>query len=161
MSTGSDGAFHFTNVPFNTYHLVVTTPGFASYTQDVDVRSSVPTSVQISLKIGTAATSVTVEANGGDLVENDPSFHTDVDTNLTDRMPLESQSSSVSSLVTLATPGVVADSNGLFHGLGDHAENSFSVDGQPITDQTEQGLLQPNSAGLDSVDRSRVGRTTG
>ena len=50
-------------------------------------------------------------------------------------MPLESQSSSVSSLVTLTTPGVVADSNGLFHGLGDHAENSFSVDGQPITDQ--------------------------
>jgi len=149
MTTGSDGSFHFTNVPFNTYHLVVTTPGFASYTQDVDVRSSVPTSVQISLKIGTAATSVTVEANGGDLVENDPSFHTDVDTNLTDRMPLESQSSSVSSLVTLATPGVVADSNGLFHGLGDHAENSFSVDGQPITDQ--QSKVFSNQIPLDSI----------
>src|SRR5260370_22090019 len=94
-ATGSDGAFRFTNVPFNTYHLVVTTPGFASYTQDVDVRSSVPTSIQIGLKVGTAATSVTVEANGGDLVENDPSFHTDVDTGVTDRMPLESQSSSV------------------------------------------------------------------
>jgi hypothetical protein len=115
----------------------------------VDVRSSVPTSVQISLKIGTAATSVTVEANGGDLVENDPSFHTDVDTNLTDRMPLESQSSSVSSLVTLATPGVVADSNGLFHGLGDHAENSFSVDGQPITDQ--QSKVFSNQIPLDSI----------
>ena len=50
-------------------------------------------------------------------------------------MPLESQSSSVSSLVTLSSPGIAADSNGLFHGLGDHAENSFSVDGQPITDQ--------------------------
>jgi len=149
MTTGSDGAFHFTNVPFNTYHLVVTTPGFASYTQDVDVRSSVPTSIQISLKIGAAATSVTVEANGGDLVENDPSFHTDVDTNLTDRMPLESQSSSVSSLVTLATPGVVADSNGLFHGLGDHAENSFSVDGQPITDQ--QSKVFSNQIPLDSI----------
>jgi len=149
VTTGSDGALHFTNVPFNTYHLVVTTPGFASYTQDVDVRSSVPTSVQISLKIGTAATSVTVEANGGDLVENDPSFHTDVDTNLTDRMPLESQSSSVSSLVTLATPGVVADSNGLFHGLGDHAENSFSVDGQPITDQ--QSKVFSNQIPLDSI----------
>ena len=56
MTTGSDGAFHFTNVPFNTYHLVVTTPGFASYTQDVDVRSSVPASVQISLKIGSHPT---------------------------------------------------------------------------------------------------------
>ena len=35
----------------------------------------------------------------------------------------------------MTTPGVAADSNGLFHGLGDHASNSFSIDGQPITDQ--------------------------
>jgi hypothetical protein len=48
---------------------------------------------------------------------------------------MESQSSSLSSLVTATTPGVSADSNGLFHGLGDHASNSFSVDGQSITDQ--------------------------
>ena len=148
-TTGSDGAFHFTNVPFNGYHLVVTAPGFGPYTQDVDVRSSVPVAVQIGLKIGTAAISITVEANGGDLLEKDPSFHTDVDTALTDRMPLESQSSSVSSLVILATPGVVADSNGLFHGLGDHAENSFSVDGQPITDQ--QSKVFSNQIPLDSI----------
>jgi hypothetical protein len=148
-TTGSDGSFRFTNVPFNSYHLVVATPGFAPYVQDVDVRSSVPTSIQIALKVGAAASSITVEANGGDLVENDPSFHTDVDTGLTDRLPLESQSSSVSSLVTLATPGVVADSNGLFHGLGDHAENSFSVDGQPITDQ--QSKVFSNQIPLDSI----------
>src|SRR6266571_181531 len=148
-TTGSDGGFRFTNVPFNTYHLVVTASGFAPYTQDVDVRSSVPTGIQIGLKLGTAASSVTVESNGGDLVEKDPTFHTDVDTSLTDRLPLESQSSSVSSLVTLATPGVVADSNGLFHGLGDHAENSFSVDGQPITDQ--QSKVFSNQIPLDSI----------
>jgi len=33
------------------------------------------------------------------------------------------------------SPGVAADSNGLMHGLGDHAENSYNVDGQPFTDQ--------------------------
>jgi hypothetical protein len=133
--SGDDGSFRFTNVPFNPYHLVVKVTGFAPYTRDVEVRSTVPTSVQISLKIGTAATSVTVEAGGADLVENDPSFHTDVDKGLFEKVPLESQSSSLSSLVTLTTPGVVADSNGLFHGLGEHADNSFSYDGQPITDQ--------------------------
>ncbi len=148
-TTASDGAFRFTNVPFNPYHLTVTADKFAAYSQDVDVRSTVPASVQISLKIGTATTSVTVEANAGDLVEKDPSFHTDVDTSLTDRLPLESQSSSVSSLVTLVSPGVVADSNGLFHGLGDHAENSFSVDGQPITDQ--QSKVFSNQIPLDSI----------
>ena len=148
-TTGSDGSFRFTNVPFNPYHLTVTAAGFEAYTQDVDVRSSVPTAVQISLKISAATTSITVQANGADLVENEPSFHTDVDTTLTERLPLESQSSAVSSLVTLATPGVVADSNGLFHGLGDHAENSFSVDGQPITDQ--QSKVFSNQIPLDSI----------
>jgi len=147
--TEGDGTFRFTNVPFNPYHLSLTVTGFDSYSRDVDVRSTVPTSLQISLKVGSAETSVTVEAKGEDLIENDPSFHTDVDTSLTDRLPLESQSSSVSSLVTLATPGVVADSNGLFHGLGDHAENSFSVDGQPITDQ--QSKVFSNQIPLDSI----------
>jgi Carboxypeptidase regulatory-like domain len=149
VTTDTDGGFRFTNVPFNPYHLTVTATGFATYTQDVDVRSTVPTSAQVSLKIGAAATSVTVEANGGDLLEKDPSYHTDVDTSSIDRLPLESQSSSVSSLVTLVSPGVVADSNGLFHGLGDHAENSFSVDGQPITDQ--QSKVFSNQIPLDSI----------
>jgi hypothetical protein len=79
-----------------------------------------------------------VEANGGDLVENDSTSHTDVDRGLIDRLPLESSSSSLSSLVTLSVPGVAADSNGQMHGLGDHASNSISLDGQPITDQTSK-----------------------
>src|SRR6266702_1361553 len=84
----------------------------------------------------------------------DPMFHTDVDKNLFDKLPLESQSSSVSSLVTLATPGIAADSNGLFHGLGDHAENSFSLDGQPITDQ--QSKVFSNQIPLDSIQSLEV-----
>jgi hypothetical protein len=133
-TTSSDGTFRFTNVPFNGYHMSVNATGFALFAQDVEVRSTVPTKVEVAVKLGTEATSVTVESSG-DLLENDPTFHTDVDRNTFARLPLESASSSVSSLVTLVSPGVAADSNGLFHGLGDHAENSFSVDGQPITDQ--------------------------
>jgi len=154
VSTDQDGSFQFTNVPFNPYHLIVKATGFAAYTQDVDVRSAVPVSVAIALKLGTATTTVVVEENGGDLIENDPTFHTDVDRKLFDRLPLESQSSSVSSLVTLASPGVAADSNGLFHGLGDHAENSFSVDGQPITDQ--QSKVFSNQIPVDSIQSLEV-----
>ena len=134
-TTGSDGSFRFTNVPFNTYHMVITQSGFDAFVQDVDVRSTVPTAVQIGLKVGGSSTSVTVEAEGGDLVENESTFHTDVDRGLFDKLPLESASSGFSSLVTLVSPGAAADSNGLLHGLGDHAENSYSVDGQPFTDQ--------------------------
>ncbi len=153
-ATDADGAFKFTNVPFNPYHLTVTAAGFAPFTQDVDVRSAVPVTLQIGLKIGASSTSVMVEASGGDLIETEPSAHTDVDTGLIEKLPLESQSSSVSSLVTVATPGVVADSNGLFHALGDHAENSFSVDGQPITDQ--QSKVFSNQIPLDSIQSLEV-----
>jgi hypothetical protein len=135
-TTQSDGTFRVTNVPFNTYHTVVTATGFAPYAQDVDVRSGVPVNVQFTLKLGSAAsTTVTVEATGGDLIENESTFHTDVDQGIIDKLPLESQSSSFTAIATLVSPGVAADSNGLMHGLGDHASNSVSLDGQPITDQ--------------------------
>ncbi|HWZ53232.1 MAG TPA: carboxypeptidase-like regulatory domain-containing protein, partial [Candidatus Acidoferrales bacterium] len=126
-ATDAAGGFSFSNVPLNPYHLAVTAKGFGAYAQDIDVRSSVPLAVVVDLTVAGTSATVTV-AGGGDLIENDSTFHTDVDRALFDKLPLESQSSSVSSLVTLSTPGVAADSNGLFHGLGDHAENSFSVD---------------------------------
>jgi hypothetical protein len=153
-TTDSAGKFEFTNIPFNPYHLTIVATGFAAYAQDVEPRSSVPVSVSIKLQVEGSTTSVTVEAQGGDLVENDSTFHTDVDRELFDKMPLESQSSSVSSLVTLSTPGISADSNGLFHGLGDHAENSFSVDGQPITDQ--QSKIFSNQIPLDAIQSMEV-----
>ena len=152
-TTDISGNFTFPNVPFNPYHLSVTAKGFESYAQDVEIRSAVPLSVPITLKVEGASSTVTVEG-GGDLLENDSTFHTDVDRALFEKLPLESQSSSLSSLVTLTTPGIAADSNGLFHGLGDHAENSFSVDGQPITDQ--QSKVFSNQIPIDSIDSLEV-----
>jgi hypothetical protein len=132
-TTDSEGHFQFTNLPLNSYHMTATAKGFAPVAQDAHVTSSIPQTITIALKVEGSSTTVTVEAE--DLLNNDPTAHTNIDRNLFNRLPLESQSSSLSSLVTLASPGVAADSNGLFHGLGDHASNSFSVDGQPITDQ--------------------------
>ena len=153
LLTDSQGRFEVDNIPYNPYHLTVTARGFQPFTQDVDVRSAVPFEAKISLKIGAATSEVTVVA-AGDLLETSSTDHTDVDRQLFDKMPLESTSSSLSSLVTLAAPGVAADSNGLFHGLGDHAENSFSVDGQPITDQ--QSKVFSNQIPLDSVESMEV-----
>jgi hypothetical protein len=154
VTTGPDGTFRFSNVPLNPYHITVTAQGFAPFAQDVEVRSTVAVNVPVTMKIGTEATTVMVESNGGNLVENESTFHTDLDRDLFKNVPLESSSSSVSSLVTLTTPGVAADSNGLFHGLGDHAQNSFSVDGQAITDQ--QSKVFSNQIPADSIQSMEV-----
>jgi hypothetical protein len=155
-STTADaaGKFAFTNIPFNNYHLTVKATGFVSAVQDVEPRSAVPVTAAITLQVSGSLTTVNVEAEGGDLIENDPTSHTDLDKNSFDRLPLESASSSLSSAITLYTPGIAADSNGLFHSFGDHAENSFSVDGQPITDQ--QSKVFSNQIPLDSVQSLEV-----
>ena len=152
-TTDSTGRFSFPNVPFNPYHLKVTAAGFAPYAQDVEIRSAVPVDIKISLQVAGSSESVTVEA-AGDLLENDSTAHTDVDRGLFDKIPLESASSSLSSLVTLASPGSAADSNGMAHAMGDHAQTSFSVDGQPITDQ--QSKVFSNQIPIDSIDSLEV-----
>src|SRR5271166_3520349 len=134
VTTDTSGQFVFANIPFNPYRMTVLANGFAPMSKNFEIRSVVGTNLKLVLEVEGSATTVTVESSGN-LVDTDPTFHTDVDRELFVKVPLESESSSLSSLVTLSTPGVAADSNGLFHGLGDHASNSFSVDGQSITDQ--------------------------
>jgi hypothetical protein len=152
--TDKSGSFTLPNIPFNPYHLTVIATGFAPNAQDVEVRSIVPLGVKVNLQVTGSTTSVTVTADAADLLENDPTFHSDIDKNLFDKLPLESTTSSLSSLVTLSTPGIAADSNGLFHGIGDHASNSFSIDGQPITDQ--QSKVFSNQLPVDAIESMEV-----
>jgi hypothetical protein len=153
-TTDDAGKFTFPNVPLAPYHLTVSATDFLSYVQDLEVRSAVALSLKITLQISASAENVTVQGEAGDLVESDSTFHTDLDRLQFEKLPLESSSSELSSLVTLSSPGVSADSNGLFHGLGDHAENSFSLDGQPITDQ--QSKVFSNQIPLDAVQSMQV-----
>jgi Carboxypeptidase regulatory-like domain/TonB-dependent Receptor Plug Domain len=154
-TTSSDalGQFEFSNITFDSYQIAVSAQGFASQRKAVDLQSVVGASVKLVMQIASTDSTVTVEAQG-DLVETDPTFHTDVDREDFIKVPMESESSSLSSLVTATTPGVSADSNGLFHGLGDHASNSFSVDGQSITDQ--QSKVFSNQIPANSIQSIEV-----
>jgi hypothetical protein len=154
VTSDASGSYSINNVPFNTYKLTATAATLAPATQTVDVESRVAVTANVSLGVAAASETVNVTATSGDLVETDPVDHTDIDRGLFEKIPLESATSSVSALVTQASPGVSADSNGLFHGMGDHASNSFSVDGQPITDQ--QSKVFSNQIPLDSVQSIEV-----
>ena len=102
-STDASGTFTFTNIPYNPYHLSVTETGFTPRSQDVGLSSTVPVTLNITMELAGAKTTVTVSSEASDLIEVDPTSHTDVDRSLIDKLPLESQSSGLSSLVTLST----------------------------------------------------------
>jgi hypothetical protein len=127
------GRYVFLNLPFNHYHIVIKAKGFGATAQDAEVDSGIAVAVHTNLAVGGATQNITV--SGEDLINTGTHMETNVDRATLAKLPLESESSALSSIVTLTTPGVSADSNGLLHGLGDHASNTFSIDGQDISDQ--------------------------
>lgn len=131
----SSGAYRVSNLPPNSYHIEVEAPGFAHSDQDADVRGTVPVELNVRMELAGSATTVNVEDHGDELVENVPYAHTDVDTRMLALLPTTSPGSALSDAVMLNTGAVAADSNGFFHPLGDHAQTSFSIDGQPVGDQ--------------------------
>jgi hypothetical protein len=146
--TSGSGEFQFTNIPPNVYHFEVDASGFQHHHQDLDVRSTVPVNLEIKLTIEAQRASVTV-AGEAPLVETTPTASSNVDNTLFSKMPTTSVASGLSDVITLASPAVVADSDGFFHSLGDHAQMSLSVDGQPITDQ--QGNLFSTQIPLNAI----------
>jgi carboxypeptidase family protein len=153
-TTDAAGKYVFNNLPPNPYHITVEAQGFQTLERDVDVRSGVPITIELTLALAGATTAVEVVGHAGDLLERDPSAHTDIDQSLIAKLPLETSSSGLNQVVTLASPGVVSDSNGFFHPVGDHAQTQFSIDNQPITDQ--QSRLYSNQISQDAVQSMEV-----
>ena len=131
VRTGPDGGFLFLQLSAGTYRISVQAASFASITQEVTY-AGVP--LRMDFKLAPEELQTEVIVNARDLDATAPA-HVDISPEQIERIPSQSVNSPLSSLVTLTTPGAAADSNGSFHPLGDHAEASFVIDGQPITDQ--------------------------
>ncbi len=138
-TTDNEGVYSFNSVPPNNYQITVAANGFQNMAQNIVVRNSVPMQIPISLAISGANATVNVDAAAIN-IENIPTTHTDVDQSQIQKLPLTSPGNGLSEAVTLTSPGVVADSNGFFHPLGDHAQTQYSVDNQPITDQQSKAF---------------------
>jgi hypothetical protein len=133
--SNSDGKYRLVNIPPNPYHMEVKATGFATFSSDVAIRNSLPIQLPVKLALAGSETTVEVESAGADLVELDASAHTDADANQILSLPAFDPGGGLSQAITYSTGGVAADANGFFHPLGDHAQVSFVIDGQPISDQ--------------------------
>jgi len=154
VATDTSGRYVFNNLPPNPYHVTIEAEGFQTLEQDVEVRTGVPITLDLTLDLAGATAAVEVVGHAGDLLERDPTAHTDIDQSLIAKLPLETSSSGLNQVVTMASPGVVSDSNGFFHPVGDHAQTQFSIDNQPITDQ--QSRLYSNQISQDAVQSMEV-----
>jgi hypothetical protein len=152
-TTDAAGKYVFSNLPPNPYHVSVEAQGFQKLERDVDVRTGVPITLDLALALAGATASVQVVGHAEDLLERDPTAHTDLDQSVIARLPVES-AAGINQVVMLASPGVVADSNGFFHPIGDHAQTQFSIDNQPVTDQ--QSRIYSNQISAEAVQSMEI-----
>jgi hypothetical protein len=151
-TTDAGGKFVFRNLPPNPYHIAIQAQGFNTLERDVVVRSGVPIDLDLAMTVGVTE-AVQVVGHAEDLLERDPTAHTDVDQAIIAKLPSE-PSAGLNQVITLASPGVVSDSNGFFHPVGDHAQTQFSIDNQPITDQ--QSRIYSNQISPDAVQSMEI-----
>ncbi|HLK47929.1 MAG TPA: TonB-dependent receptor [Bryobacteraceae bacterium] len=138
-TTDSAGAFRFIQIPENSYELTIIAAGFAAASRSVAVHGSQTVTADVALQLQAEATSVEVQASAA-LVEANPSAHADVDRSSFLKLPTFDPGGQLSQAVTYSTGGVAADANGFFHPLGDHAQTTFVIDGQPISDQQSKAF---------------------
>lgn len=141
--TGPDGTFVLP-VRAGRYRIRLTLSGFEPYEQRVVINEMAAQSLQIILSLSHLQEQVSVHGATSEVALMPA---TRVDRRLIETLPSESLSSGLSSMLTLTAPGVAADSNGGFHPLGEHAETSFSIDNQPVSDQQSRifsNQLSPN-----------------
>jgi hypothetical protein len=151
--TDAVGQFCFNALDAGEHELTVQARGFQSNQQNVTVHPGESLNLTISLKLESVAAQVTVVEGTADIGSLNVA-ETEVSSGLLQNLPSESVNAALSSILTLATPGVAADSNGVFHPLGEHAETSFSIDGQPISDQ--QSRIFSNQISASAIQEMRT-----
>ena len=144
--TAADGAFTFLSVSAGTYRVQASCPGFQPRTISLHVGTEPPAPLLMDLAVAPLSEQVTVQAASPASPGIESRVHGDTLQLLASGAP----SAALSAVVTLAAPGVAADSNGGFHPLGEHAETAVVIDGQPITDQ--QSRTFSNQLSTNAID---------
>src|SRR5258708_443300 len=114
--SAADGTFLFPDVSVGTYRLRVSFPEFGAFDQTLTLDANSPRPLIVVLALSGRQEHVSVVGAGIDLPAT-ATMQTDVSRRLIETLPTESVSAGLSSIVTLTTPGVAADSNGAVHPL--------------------------------------------
>ena len=132
--TDQQGAFKLVNIPFNTYKVRAEAADFQPAEQSIDLESTIPANVDLSIALAGATAAVTVTTDNSAVLESDrTSSDTDISQTILERPLGATPSRAIESMVA-STPGFVTDDNGRMHPRGSESQVQYVIDGVPVTD---------------------------
>ncbi|HXY04678.1 MAG TPA: TonB-dependent receptor, partial [Terriglobales bacterium] len=133
LATGEDGRLDIQRLPYGVYELVVSRLGFATATESIQIRSSIPVEHTVQLRLPSVNESVTV-SSADTLINPDQAgsanqIGSDTVQNRLGALPGRTLQDLVNS-----QPGWLYEENAVLHPRGSEYQTQFVVDGIPLTD---------------------------
>ena len=156
LATDSQGVLRVEHMPFGTYRIDVAARDFATDTRTLEIRSSVPTTLPIRLRVAGASESVRVASETTLLDTVEPGSVAQIGPSLIEHRLSSIPGRSLQDLVN-SQPGWLYEGNAVLHPRGSEYQTLFVLDGIPLTDNRSPSFGPEISA--DDVQSLSIVRT--
>jgi hypothetical protein len=133
LATSDQGALDVQRLPYGIYQLEINQPGFATISESVEIRSSIPTEHAVQLKVSPVNQSVTVSAANTLIDPDQAGSVSQIGSDLIQDRVSSVPGRSLQDLVN-SQPGWLYEGNAVLHPRGSEYQTQFVVDGIPLTD---------------------------
>ncbi len=133
LITNDDGSLAVQRLPFGIYQLEIQRVGFATSSQTVQIRTSVPLDLRVGLKLTSVAQTVTVTADATLVNPDQPGAVSQIGKSAIEDRLGSVPGRSIQDLVN-SQPGWLYEGNAVLHPRGSEYQTQFVVDGIPLTD---------------------------
>jgi TonB-dependent Receptor Plug Domain len=133
LETDRQGNLDVARLPYGVYRLDIARPGFARVTETITVRSSIPVTYSIALRLAAIEQTVAVQSVGTLLDPEQPGNVDQVGTSFIQHRLSSIPGRSLQDLVN-SQPGWLYEGNAVLHPRGSEYQTQIVVDGIPLTD---------------------------
>ncbi|MGB6074113.1 MAG: TonB-dependent receptor, partial [Candidatus Acidiferrales bacterium] len=133
LATNNQGRLDVQRLPFGTYQIEVSQPGFAPLSQPVEIRSSIPVEYTVQLKLPSIRQTVNVNAVNTLIDPDQAGAVNQIGSNFIQNRLGSIPGRSLQDLVN-SQPGWLYEGNAVLHPRGSEYQTQFVVDGIPLTD---------------------------
>ncbi len=133
LKTNDEGQLDVQPLPYGIYRLDIDQPGFTPVEETLAIRSSLPVSRTIQLKLATVNQSVTVNASSTLLDPDQPGSVSQIGSDVIQSRLGSVPGRSLQDLVN-SQPGWLYEGNAVLHPRGSEYQTQFVIDGIPLTD---------------------------
>jgi hypothetical protein len=139
LTTSDEGSLTVQHLPYGTYQVQIRQPGFAGFSETIEICSSIPTERTIQLTLTPVSQTVSVSAASTLMNPDQAGYVNQVGSDTMQDRLISLPGRGMQDLVN-SQPGWIYEGNAVLHPRESEYQTQFVVDGIPLTDNRSPGF---------------------